>query len=291
MPKYVVLMPARNAESTIESAITSTLRAFPKDSHIAVWDDASEDRTKDVAEAFHNRRVSVLATPESVGSGAARQRLLEATDSEFVVIQDADDISLPWRSRLQSRHLSAADFSFANTQRFSQRHLIHKPSLPLNYNTTDVPLALIFHNPLAHSTMIARRSALMEIGGYSDSKVAQDYEMLLRAASFGKRIVRSAVPTVLYRMSPTQISKQIDYGERIINSKVIRSSYDRNLERQLFGTDTNSRLSISMSGTIPQTTLDNVQPLIDRMSRQLRPYYRHLLQNQRLGYLPAHVLT
>lgn len=284
-------MPARNAETTIVPAIRSALRAFPKDSQIAVWDDASEDNTKEVAQAIDNHRVTVLTSPTSIGSGAARQRLLEVTDSEFIAIQDADDISLPWRQKLQSTQGSTADFSFAAAQRFSERKCLHRPSSPFNYEISDIPVALIFHNPLAHSTMIARRTALMDIGGYSNSRVAQDYEMLLRAAAAGKRIKRIGVPAVLYRISPTQVSGQNDYGVRILASEIIRASYSQNVQALLSDIDLDISAAPSIKELQSQITLDRVINLIEKMSIHLRPYYRHLCRHQRFGHLASSILT
>jgi glycosyltransferase involved in cell wall biosynthesis len=290
MPKYTILMPARNAESTIKSAVTSALHAFPHDAHVAVWDDASNDATSEVLQGINSPRVSVITSPQSVGSGIARQRLLETTDSEFVAVQDADDISLPWRQKLQSTHLASADFSFTTTQRFSAIGRIHKPALPFNYSPHDVPIALIFHNPLAHSTMIARRAALDDIGGYGNSRVAQDYEMLLRAAAAGKKIKRAGVVSVLYRVSMTQISAQEDYGDRIISNKTISQSYYRNLSAVANTPLSSAHKNAGSFENTPTISLDEVKPLVHRMSPHLRHYYYHLCDHKRLGHLAAHIL-
>lgn len=291
MPKYTIIMPAKNAESTITRSITSTLKAFPRDTHIAIWDDASEDRTAEFAQRVDTRRVLLTTSCKSVGSGLARQRLIDSTDSEFIVIQDADDISLPWRHRLQSQQLTDADFSFAAAQRFSDTKHIYRPSLPFHYNPTDTSISLVFHNPLAHSTMIARRDALADIGGYSASRVAQDYELLLRAATAGKRISRIGIPTVLYRISSTQISSQREYASRIVGSTEICSAYGRHLEHLLPEANFKFEAPTSLPELKNKISYKQVEPLVAKLRPHLRPYYRHLLSNHRFGHLAAEVLS
>lgn len=64
--KVVVVMPAYNAEKTLEK----TYRALPHDivDHVVVVDDASGDRTIDVAKNLN--RTEIISHPENLGYGA-----------------------------------------------------------------------------------------------------------------------------------------------------------------------------------------------------------------------------
>jgi glycosyltransferase involved in cell wall biosynthesis len=290
MPKYTIIMPAKNAEHTIQMAIKSTLLAFPKDTQVEVWDDGSHDKTAEMAVSVDRNRVAVTRSEHSVGSGMARQKLLQATDSEFIVVQDADDISLPWRFIAQSGFISKSDFAFATSQRFTKGATIYRPSLPFNYTSTDVAISLLFHNPLAHSTMIAKRSALMDIGGYCDSRVAQDYEMLLRAAQTRKVIRRLGVPTVLYRVSSSQVSNQQSYGAKILADTTILTSYGRLLETMLPHNNFGLPARIALPELKATVSSYQVQSLIHRLSSHLKPYYQRLYSRRRLGYIAAEAL-
>ncbi|MFI7744673.1 glycosyltransferase family 2 protein [Kocuria rhizosphaericola] len=289
MPKYTVVMPARDANQTIEAAIRSVLASFPKDLQIVVWDDGSTDNTAEVAGQIDPRKILVMSSESSVGGGVARQRILASSDSEFVVNQDADDISLPWRHRIQSSILVKADFAFTGVRRFSDRKLFHRPSLPLPYTPKDAQTALLLHNPLSHPSMVARRKALDEIGGYSDTKVAQDYELWLRAVLHGKRLSRSGIPCLSYRLSSSQVSQQEDYSSRVLGNQKLLNSYG-NLAEKLIPAYRPRHEPIGTVEDLGHIDPCSIKQLISNMSPTLRPYYRHLLQNRRLGYLSEAVI-
>lgn len=283
-------MPAKNAERTIGNAIHSVLFAFPKDIEVIVWDDGSTDNTGKVASECGDKRIRVMRSETSLGGGVARQKIIDASDSEYLVNQDSDDISLPWRHAVQFSHMSTADFSFTAVFRFSKNNPLHQPSLPLSYSPRDAAYSLLFHNPFSHPSMLAKRSALADIGGYSTAWAAQDYELLLRAAANGKRIKRSGVPSLLYRLSATQISQQNDYVPRILANTDILNSYSLLLDtllpnRPFAGTKPSSVYELRES-----VNSDQIHSLIDRFSPHLRPYYRNLQMSQRYGHVGAEIL-
>lgn len=233
MPRLTVIMPARNAEATAAGAVRSTLRAMPRDAELVVWDDASEDRTSEVVESIADPRVSVLRGEQRRGSGAARRELMARTDSELVANIDADDVSLPWRFRVQLRHLSYLDASFATTFRFRGNLRSVRWSGGYAYTAEETPLALVVHNVLPHSTFVARRSAVESAGGYRALPVAQDYDLWLRMAANGARLGRLRTPTAAYRQSPTQVSGARDYHARANEQAELRDAYAALAERVL----------------------------------------------------------
>jgi glycosyltransferase involved in cell wall biosynthesis len=226
VPLLSVVMPARNAEQTISAAVQSVLRALPKDSELLVWDDASSDRTMDIISAFRDPRVTVESSNESIGSGAARSRLLEHSDSRFVATADADDICLPWRFRLQLRalQLQGSGMNFSTAIRFGAGRTI-SISYPWAMSTQDVRASLLVYNPLFHSTMTSFRASVYEAGGYGAARVAQDYALWLRAAARGIPMAKIRIPVAMYRLSSTQVSASEDYFERIRQEPEVRAAY------------------------------------------------------------------
>jgi glycosyltransferase involved in cell wall biosynthesis len=288
MPKYTVVMPARDAASTITLAIQSVLAHFPKDTQVVVWDDGSTDETAVLASCVDPKRVVVHSHTESQGGGVARQRIIDLTDSEYLVNQDADDISLPWRFKVQKKLLEDSDFAFTAVRRFSDQRPIHRPSLPLSYTPAEVPIALLFHNPLSHPTMIAKRSALEDVGGYSDAPVAQDYELWLRAAAKGKRIRRSAIPSLSYRISENQVSQQKDYANRVIKSMRLVESYADLLEHLTHRAWSREALNTSKDGVgIPTVSEEILENLLQQVRLPLHAYYKYLMHTQRYGHIGA----
>ncbi len=212
MPRLTVLVPVHSAERTLPAALSSTLRHLPRDAGIAVLDDGSLDRSAEVARAFDDPRLTVR-TRENGGVASALNELLETTDSEFVARMDADDVVLPGRFRRQLRALTGRDRGpggpprpdavFTTVVQFGDgARPVPRPS---RIAPEDFGLHLLLTNPVAHPTLMARRSALERVGGYREVPT-EDYDLWLRLAAGGARLERQALPGLAYRMHPGQIT-------------------------------------------------------------------------------------
>ncbi|MGO1414460.1 MAG: glycosyltransferase family 2 protein, partial [Microbacterium gubbeenense] len=60
MPRLSVIMPARNAGATVESAVRSTLHDLPADAELVVGDDASTDGMRYVLDRIEDSRLRVI---------------------------------------------------------------------------------------------------------------------------------------------------------------------------------------------------------------------------------------
>ncbi|MEV5051567.1 glycosyltransferase [Arthrobacter sp. LAR12-1-1.1] len=280
-------MAAKNSAETIGLAVSSVMRGLPSDSEIVVWDDGSVDGTGEEALRAGSGKVSVIRAEMSVGSGRARQNILESTDSEFVINMDSDDVSMPWRFNYQLDQMDAADFCFSASFRFSKGSLLRKPTLPLSYTDRETRTSLAFHNVLTHSSMVARRSVLSMVGGYGDFRLAQDYELWLRAASRGARFRRIGVPCLAYRLSDSQVSSQEGYMDRILTQPGLFNSYLGLLDSLAPGGP--SRLPGAGGGDGDIESLSYLLPeLLSNFRPPLRYYYRTLLKKNAYG--PFHGL-
>lgn len=92
-----VLLPAYNEELAIEAVLRETVDSLADEPYafeIVVVDDASTDRTAELAEAFAAEcwrcPVRVLRSPQNRGAGAARKTGVRAARGEIVVMLDAD---------------------------------------------------------------------------------------------------------------------------------------------------------------------------------------------------------
>jgi glycosyltransferase involved in cell wall biosynthesis len=204
--------------------VSSTLAALPRDAELVVFDDGSTDATAQVLSTIRHPQLRVILNTANVGSGVARQRLLQESDSRLVANMDADDISLPWRFR-QLRMLQRVDIAFASAVIFRSRRVGAAVRLPIAYTNRELEIALLIHNPLTHSTMVGHRAAIERIGGYSDLPYAQDYDLWLRAAANGVRLAKKVVPTVAYRISDAQVSRRPDYSSAVLAETALASSY------------------------------------------------------------------
>lgn len=198
-------MPVKNGGRYLSSAIRSTLLALPRDAELVVADDGSTDNTQRIIEQYKDNRLRVLSWTASKGVSASLNHLLAQSDSQFVARMDADDICLPFRFRLQAATVADYDCIFSSVICVNEKGFPVRPQIPGRIGPIALPLHLLMGNVLVHPTMFAQRAFVESLGGYS-STPAEDYDLWLRGAAAGRKMMRSAIPTLLYRRHGAQVS-------------------------------------------------------------------------------------
>jgi glycosyltransferase involved in cell wall biosynthesis len=269
VPRLSVLIPARNAADTIESALRSTLRALPDDAEVLVLDDASSDRTPELVRGIGDRRVKLTVAPENLGVARALAQLLDLAEGDLIARMDADDVCLPGRFRGQLAAIDrGADLVFSTFQVIGAG--LRLPALPVPLGPQAGRLALLLDCPYPHSTALARRRVLVDAGGYRVS-VAEDYDLWLRAATAGARIVRLGRAGILLRVSARQITADPGYRDRLAADPLVAESY-RAFARDLWGVDETPWLrELSFMRTHPLSPVGKglLEPFIHRFVASL----------------------
>lgn len=206
MPRVSVLFPCRNAAEHLPQAILSLEAQTYRDFEVIACDDGSTDGT--YAELFkwaqRDGRVRVVRA-RGRGLVPALSTLLGAARGELVARMDADDIADPERLAAQVRFLEA-DPGFAacgaRVRYFPQHELAdgaRRYERWINATLThgEIVRELFVECPIPHPTLVARRSALIAVGGYRDMGWPEDYDLILRLWAAGYRLAK--LPRVLLR--------------------------------------------------------------------------------------------
>ncbi|MBW4425557.1 MAG: glycosyltransferase [Nostoc desertorum CM1-VF14] len=96
-PKVSVIIPAYNTEAYIAKAIESVLEQTLTDIEVIIVDDASSDKTVEVAKSFTDPRLKVIVNQQNLGAAGARNRALRAAQGEWIAVLDSDDWYAPER--------------------------------------------------------------------------------------------------------------------------------------------------------------------------------------------------
>jgi len=94
-PKLSIVMPAYNAEKTIEKSIRSILDQTYSDFELIILDDCSKDDTYNIAKKFeHDQRVTVFQNNPNLGfnGGGNYTKALSLGSGQFHAIFHADDV-------------------------------------------------------------------------------------------------------------------------------------------------------------------------------------------------------
>jgi glycosyltransferase involved in cell wall biosynthesis len=221
MPSVSVVLPVYNCPSLVAEAIESVLRQTLQDFELIVIDDGSTDDTPTVLKHFGDPRLFALRQ-HNRGLAATLNRGVELARGRYIARQDQDDMSHPERLAKQVAYLNAnphcalvgtwAEIWCGNVKTGRQhRHPTSNPQLQYE---------LLLNNPFVHSSVMMRKSALEEVGGYSvdaSRQPPEDYELWSRIA---RKYEVANIPEILhvYREVQGSMSRdgQAPFVERLI---------------------------------------------------------------------------
>lgn len=177
-PLVTVIMPAHNAESTIELAVGSLLNQSWQNIQIIVVDDASTDGTLEKAKALAKRdpRVEVLRSPVNVGPYVCRNLGVLHTRGQWLTVHDADDWAFPDRIEQQVKALTAANALTCTGRmlRMNEQGQITRP-MPGASASEDGYLRLCYV-----SLMVQTAYFRNELGAWDSVRVGGDAELIER---------------------------------------------------------------------------------------------------------------
>ncbi len=211
MPTISVIIPAYNAEKTIQETIESVLNQTFPDFELIIINDGSTDKTLEIISNLSDSRIKVFSFPNS-GAQKSRNRGISLATGEYLSFIDADDLWTPEKLELQRKALKnnpEAGVAYSWTDYIDESGHVLYPGFHRSPQGDIYPFLLVKNYLENGSNPLINRQALSEIGGFDESlRGGQDWDLYLRLAARYKFV---SVPRVqiLYRLSPESISSNI----------------------------------------------------------------------------------
>jgi hypothetical protein len=202
-PLVSILIPCYNAERWIKQCIASALDQTWPNKEVIVVDDGSTDGSLAVIRGFDDR--IKWETGPNRGGNAARNRLLELSQGEWVQYLDADDYLLPDKisDQLETIENKNVDVVFSRVIQESSidGKIFQEVALP---PPSDDPWCLLVQWELPQTGgVLMKRRALEEVGGWKiDQPCCQEHELYLRLLCAGKTFLYSKAYGAVYRQWP-----------------------------------------------------------------------------------------
>lgn len=176
----LALIPHFECEQYLDDCLAAlTAQTRPLDG-IVVIDDCSAQAPVDIVRRYPN--VTLMQATENSGPYRLIQQVINDTDYDAYLFQDADDWSAPDRLEKLLEHAEATDADMIGSQEvriFCDEPEVAPIAWPLDGNAQFMQRATAF--PLLHPTTLVSRRALMEAGGYSTGlRFGGDAEFLRR---------------------------------------------------------------------------------------------------------------
>lgn len=283
-PEVTVLIPARNAETTLAETLESLLGQTYSGFEVVLVEDGSTDHTRKVAEAFQNRfaekngnerALRVVGGPAR-GIPAARNTGLDHVETEFFANLDADDISKPLRLELQLAALKENPnwvLCASEADEIDERGVV-TGTLSCPKTPEAVREAMYQKCCLHHSSVMFRRDAVVKAGKYRDLfPVAEDYDLYLRLLGLGELGVLPQ-QLVQYRRHDTQTTHGKNLKQRLVADLALLCAFARKRgeSEPVFSLDQAGAVAcMSLKREFEQSALSNLKPKIARqMVRRIK---------------------
>lgn len=198
-PKVSVIIPTFKRSEFLVRAIDSVLSNSYPNIEIIIVDDNFHDsdyriQTKSIMEKYSNNpNVMYLLNPLHTGGALSRNEGIKIAKGDYITFLDDDDIYLPDKIKSQVIFMEEHDYEMCFTDL-----RLHDPSDKLvdyreySFITDFSPQSLLRYHLTRHitgtPTFMYKTSYLKEIGGFSDTKVSQEFYLMLKTIENGAKI-------------------------------------------------------------------------------------------------------
>ena len=215
MPRVSVVTSVHNGEAYLEECIDSILNQTFQDFEYIILNNGSTDRTAEILKRYTDPRLRIIHQ-ENLGIARSLNKGIALSNSDMIARLDADDYSLPQRLEKQITFMEEHPEVVLCGSRFKE--LIGKETFDQQVlfieNDKDIRKTVSCFNPFSHSTVMIRKKAFTESGGYNKNfEYGQDYDLWVRMLNSGKaRILKE-------ELSVVRLSEQSTSHENIRKQK------------------------------------------------------------------------
>ena len=192
MKKISVLLPFRNAASTLHRAIHSILNQTFSDFELILINDGSTDNSVPIVKKIQDHRIKLINLSPS-GIVKALNFGLTWCSTKYVARMDADDYAYPDRLEKQFQFLeSHPEIDIVGSQvrymgdkelNIGFNHYIEWNNRLLSHK--EMFLNRFVESPIIHPTIMMRFLLVKKFGAYVDGPFPEDYELWLRLMQEG----------------------------------------------------------------------------------------------------------
>ncbi len=245
-----VILTVFNQGQYLEETLSSVFNQTYPSIQLIVVDNASTDKSLQIVEQFRQNSFDFQLITNAYNAGLCRafNQGLAVAQGKYVIDLSGDDILLPGRVEMQVACFEKLPEEYAvvfsNAQYIDQAGRKLNDHYPVDQNghaLTQVPSGDVYKNILERyfictPTMMMRKDALTELGGYDESLLFEDFDFWVRSAVKFKYHYQDQILTKK-RVVPASLATQVyqkNSGMLASYYAVCNKAYDLNRDQQEF---------------------------------------------------------
>jgi glycosyltransferase involved in cell wall biosynthesis len=223
-PLVTVLMPVYNGGEYLKLSIESILAQTYKDFEFLIINDCSTDNSMDTIRSFQDHRITVHTNTTNMGQTKSLNVGLKLAKGQYIIINDADDLSLPRRIEKEldfilkhPQYAVVGASSFIMDRSGKIKRVFTKPTDP-----HEIHLWILSDTPLIHGSVIINKEIILALGGYNEEfRICQDYELWSSLIRKGGRVANLPEILVIIRHFTDSTSFKEKDAQTLENGKII----------------------------------------------------------------------
>jgi len=223
-PKLSVVIANYNREKFLKECLEGLKQQTFKDYELIIVDDCSTDNSREIINEHANedKRIRRIYLNENVGVGRARNIGNKFAQSDIIVVQDSDDISLKDRLKTINEYFKKDIDIFYSAYILKDIETKKKKRIKaVSYNFDELKK----HQKIGHPTMAYKKKCWDECL-YPEEKADVDYGLLLKFGEKKYKFDWSDKELVIYHRHKDQIStKNFNKQQKLAKDK--QKKYDK----------------------------------------------------------------
>ncbi len=204
-PVISVIMPVYNSEKTLEQAVRSVLKQTFGQFELIAVEDGSSDGSWPLLQklASEDSRIRAFKNEHNLGLMKTLNRAIALAQTDLLARLDSDDEMRATRLEKQKKFLEQNQnvAVVGSWYTFMGRNESYDKLYRLPVTSAEIESQLLLDNPICHSSVMVRKPALLEVGGYrNEFRNSEDYDLWLRLSKLHK-LANIAEPLIRVRLS------------------------------------------------------------------------------------------
>jgi glycosyltransferase involved in cell wall biosynthesis len=209
-PRFSIIIPAYQAAAFISEAVESALAQTVAPYEVIICDDGSTDDLAATLAAYSGR--ITLLRKEHGGAASARNAAARSASSDFVAFLDADNVFLPeYLEAVGELAAVRPDLDILTTDAYLELdgHVYGRYYRGKARFIVEDQRRGIIHQHFIFGNAAMRREALLAVGGYDETVLAEDTDLFLRMILGGSRVGLVDEPLCVYRIRGGSLSSSL----------------------------------------------------------------------------------